>query len=301
MGQKLHWLTVFSLTLGIAAAAPAEWREYRVSARYSGLQSWSLPEDEKYPDRAKLEANIKNGFKTDENLQVFVSKDYTELAEPTPDWQNAKILTRTHGWDESRYFNVASKLGTVGTTVTLEQHIPLGQRLLLASLDQPHEVFRMLHDKGRMQAEGIAEINPSKTQKVAVEGEFLYDYFYAGEEWIKIAKHQLLPDRSLSITRLRPDGSVVTQQVWTKPKILDDLQDPKPLWDRWEIGSSVRDVRIPGMGTPIRWQGFDAEPAPLVRRPGTSIKLAWMIPGVLLFALGVVMSAFNSLARRKAA
>lgn len=301
MDKRLQWLTVFSLTLAMTSAAPAEWREYRVSARYSGLKSWSLPEDKKYLDRSKLEANLKNGFKAKSSLQVYVSKDYIELAEPGPDWQNASLLPRTHGWNETTYFNAVSKLGTVGTKVTLEQHIPLGQRRLLASEDPPLVVFKELRDKGRSVSNGIADINQLGTQKVVVEGDGLADYFFAGGSWIKIALHRLLPDGSLQFVRLRPDGSTVVVQNWSRPKPLLDREKPVPLWERWELGASVRDVRVPGIGTPIRWQGLDAEPEPIDSQTsgGTSIKLAWMIPGAALFALGIGLAAAGTLSRQR--
>ncbi len=301
MDKRLQLIAVLALTFSLSTAAPAEWREYQVSARYSGLSAWSLQQDEDYPDRAKLERNLKNGFKTTGNLQVFVSDSYIELNEPGPDWQNGTFQARVHGWNDERYFNAISRLGTVGTKVTLEQHIPLGQRLLLASNNLPHEVFRYLHDKGMSNKERLAEINENGNQKVVVEGDVLADYFLAGDKWNKIAEHRLLPDKSLSIIRLRPNGTTVTQQNWSKPNLLPEKQAPKPLWDRWKIGSSVRDVRIPGLGTPIKWQGPNTGPAPAqsLQSQRTSIKLAWMIPGVLLFVLGMAMVVFSSFGRHK--
>lgn len=301
MDQRLQWLTVLSLTFCLAAAASADWREYRVSAWYPGLQDWSLPKDQDYPDRAKLEKNLKNGFTTEAPVQVFVSESYTQLSEPSPDWQNGKFLPRIHGWHDNRYFCAMSKLGTIGTKATLEQHIPLGQRLLLASQDVPEMVFLTLQEKGRLSTDGLAEINESKTQKVVVEGSSLSDYFLAGDEWIKIGSHRLLSDGSLSLTRLRPNGSTVTEQVWSKPIELSGKADAQPLWETWKIGSSVRDLRSPGLSKALKWQGPDAEPLQDAggMRQASSLKTAWLIPGAVLFLLGIGMVAVNTIWRPK--
>ncbi len=301
MGKNLLWLifpvTVFSL----AASAHAEWLEYRVSTRYSGLKDWKLPEGLSSPDRKAQERNQKEGFSTTLDVRIFTNKDYTELVELSPDWLRGKARKRLHGWDEEHYFNVTEKMGSLGTHQTLNQYLPLGQRLLLTSSGKPEAVFKNLLEKGRNQAYGLVQINDEKSHKVTAQGDEIHDFFYAGGKWIRIGIYSQKADGSLVLKRLRPDGSLVSEQVWYKPVEISGEKAPKPLWERWKVGSYVRDIRVPGQTASIKWQGLEADTkaAKTPKRTSSGYNMAWLIPGGLLTSLGLVMVAVNSFRRQK--
>lgn len=301
MGKNLLWLILPLTVFSLAASANAEWREYRVSARYSGLKDWRLPEGAESPDRKVQEKNQKEGFSTKLNVRIFVDQDYTELVEISPDWLKGKARERRHGWSQGQYFNVIEKMGSLGTPESLDQYLPLGQRLLLASQARPAEVFKSLLNKGINQAEGLAHINEEKSHRVIAQGDELHDFFLAGDEWIKIGIYKLDKEDSLVLKRLRPDGSVVSEQIWSKPAEILNEKAPKPLWERWKVGSYVRDIRVPGQTASIKWKGpdTDKEVEASSRRTSSGYNVAWLIPGGLLTSLGLAMVVVNSFRRQK--
>lgn len=301
MGKNLLWLTLPFTVCSLAASAHAEWREYRVSARYSGLKDWRLPEGAESPDRKVQENNQMKGFSTELNVRIFVDQDYTELVEISPDWLKGKARERLHGWSQGQYFNVIEKMGSLGTPESLDQYLPLGQRLLLASQARPADVFKSLLNKGINQAEGLAHINEAQSHRVTAQGDELHDFFLAGDEWIKIGIYKLDKEGSLVLKRLRPDGSLVSEQIWSKPAAILDEKAPKPLWERWKVGSFVRDIRVPGKTASIKWKGpgTDKEVEASAKRPSSGYNVAWLVPGGLLTSLGLVMVVVNSFRRQK--
>jgi hypothetical protein len=301
VGKNLLCLILPCTLFCLAASAPAEWREYRVSARYSGLQDWKVPKSEKSPAQKAQEKNQKEGFSTNLNVRIFTTQNYTELTELSPDWLEGKARARLHGWDEDQYFSVIERMGSLGTLETLNQYLPLGQRLLLSSSAKPAEVFTNLLEKGRNQADGLVQINDAKSHMIKAQNDEIHDYFFAGGEWIRIGIYNLKGDGSLVMKRLRPDGSLVSEQVWSNPVEIQGKEAPKPLWERWKVGSYVRDLRVPGQTASIKWEGPETNKKvkSAARKTSSGYNAAWLIPGGVLTSLGLVMVALNSFRRQK--